>query len=219
MVEKAQNEARFVEIGSWVGKSAIYLAVEIINSKKHIQVDCIDVWSDEENANSNVLYWPWEKPEGQQILKNARQYQKEFDANAPEDASIYELFLRNTKRVQHILRPIRKDSHRAAKLYNDESLDFVFIDGDHIYKNVKQDIISWYPKVKIGGFLGGHDYNKWSIQPVKEKTKQCRAGWPGVKQAVNEFFQANELRIIKPAAWLIVKHEKQLRQKPVKIYI
>ena len=50
------------------------------------------------------------------------------------------------------------DSIEAAKSFKNGSLDFVFIDGDHTYDSVKQDIEAWYPKIKPGGHIAGHDY-------------------------------------------------------------
>jgi len=50
-------------------------------------------------------------------------------------------------------------SEEAVKLFDDNSLDFVYIDGCHEYKFVKQDLKLWLPKVKRGGILGGHDYS------------------------------------------------------------
>lgn len=47
----------------------------------------------------------------------------------------------------------------AAKLYEDGSFDFVFIDADHSYEAVRADIAAWAPKVRVGGWLGGHDYH------------------------------------------------------------
>lgn len=40
----------------------------------------------------------------------------------------------------------------------DEQLDFVYIDGLHDYKSVMDDIIAWYPLVREGGVVGGHDF-------------------------------------------------------------
>jgi len=48
-------------------------------------------------------------------------------------------------------------SEEAVKTFQDNSIDFLFIDGDHKYEKVKQDINLWYPKVKKGGWLTGHD--------------------------------------------------------------
>ncbi len=51
-----------------------------------------------------------------------------------------------------------KDSVDAARDFDDGALDLVFLDADHSYKGVKRDIAAWLPKVKRGGWLGGHDY-------------------------------------------------------------
>ena len=61
-----------------------------------------------------------------------------------------------------------------ADLIENNSVDFVYIDAKHDYDSVKQDLSVWFPKVKIGGFLAGHDYDKNQ--------------WPDVVQAVDEFF-------------------------------
>jgi predicted O-methyltransferase YrrM len=47
----------------------------------------------------------------------------------------------------------------ASRLVDDASLDFVFIDADHSHRAVADDIAHWRPKVKAGGWIGGHDYN------------------------------------------------------------
>jgi predicted O-methyltransferase YrrM len=39
-----------------------------------------------------------------------------------------------------------------------DELDFAYIDADHSYKSVQQDIAAWWPKVRSGGILGGHDF-------------------------------------------------------------
>lgn len=53
---------------------------------------------------------------------------------------------------------IRKTSMEGVKDFADESLDFVYIDGVHKYKNVYEDIVEWAKKVKKGGAISGHDY-------------------------------------------------------------
>ncbi|NTW91009.1 MAG: class I SAM-dependent methyltransferase, partial [Erysipelotrichaceae bacterium] len=55
-------------------------------------------------------------------------------------------------------RMIKGDSVKSAELFKDESLDFVFIDAGHRYEEVKADIEAWYPKVRKGGIVSGHDY-------------------------------------------------------------
>lgn len=43
--------------------------------------------------------------------------------------------------------------------FEDEYFDFVYIDGDHAYLSVLQDLRLFYPKLKIGGLMSGDDWN------------------------------------------------------------
>ena len=79
------------------------------------------------------------------------------------------VFLENIEPVRHIVNPIRMTSLAASDEFMDHSLDFVFLDASHEYKDVKDDIEHWLPKVKIGGTLGGDDMN-----------------WKGVRRAVED---------------------------------
>lgn len=131
MVEMAKPNSHFVEVGSWKGRSSVFMAVEIINSIKKIQFDCVDTWegSIEHTENNSVI-----------------------------NRTLYDEFLLNIKPVSNVIRPIQKLSLDAAKDYADESLDFVFIDASHEYEDVLNDIRAWMPKIKSGGWIAGHDY-------------------------------------------------------------
>ena len=53
---------------------------------------------------------------------------------------------------------LRKTSLEAAQEFEDGSLDFVYIDGDHRFDAVMLDILLWAPKVRQGGIVAGHDF-------------------------------------------------------------
>lgn len=53
---------------------------------------------------------------------------------------------------------IEQFSVEAAKTFNDDSIDFVYIDGDHCFDAVVADLSAWVPKVKRGGIISGDDY-------------------------------------------------------------
>jgi len=53
---------------------------------------------------------------------------------------------------------IRATSMDALSEFEDGSLDFVYIDGNHIFKNVAEDLWEWSRKVRKGGIVAGHDY-------------------------------------------------------------
>jgi predicted O-methyltransferase YrrM len=55
---------------------------------------------------------------------------------------------------------VKKFSMDAVRDFPDESLDFVYIDGAHDFKNVADDICEWTKKVRIGGIVFGHDYER-----------------------------------------------------------
>ena len=58
-------------------------------------------------------------------------------------------------------RIIRRDSFDAVHEIADESLDWVYIDGDHTFDYVMTDIIWWSKKVRYGGMVSGHDYYRF----------------------------------------------------------
>lgn len=53
---------------------------------------------------------------------------------------------------------IEKSSMEAVKGFENEELDFVYIDGDHDFLHVTEDITFWSEKVRPGGIVSGHDY-------------------------------------------------------------
>jgi len=53
-------------------------------------------------------------------------------------------------------------SDEAIDEFQDGMFDFIFIDGIHTYEQVKKDIENYYPKIKEGGYIFGHDWSAWS---------------------------------------------------------
>jgi hypothetical protein len=94
---------------------------------------------------------------------------------------------------------LRKTSLEAVREFQDGQLDFAYIDAQHSYEACKEDILAWWPKVKVGGVLAGHDYLDGEIPE----------GIFGVKQAVNEFAAKNKLKLFviqeKWPSWYIIK--------------
>ena len=155
MVRIFPDGSHFVEIGCWLGRSSTYMGVEIINSTKKIKFDCIDSWDFiDEDFWVNPLYLKY---------KNIA----------------YDEFLKNTKLLSDVLTSYKMNSVNASKLYQDQSLDFIFIDASHTYDNVMDDLNYWYPKLKHRGIIAGHDYNN------------------DVKLAVDEFFRNKKIEVYK----------------------
>jgi hypothetical protein len=107
---------------------------------------------------------------------------------------------------------IRTDSLNGSELFEDESLDFVYIDANHAYDYVVEDIKLWHPKVKKGGYLLGHDYIAidWYNDPnfmENRKDKHIYAangfyfGVFGVNPAVDEFCKEYEYNLSITNEW------------------
>lgn len=76
------------------------------------------------------------------------------------DYQITKQFLENTKTFPHLL-IIPLISELAKDRIDRHSVDLLFIDGDHRYPSVKADIKNYWPKLKQGGILLGHDYYRF----------------------------------------------------------
>ena len=77
---------------------------------------------------------------------------------------------------------IRKYSYEVVKFVPDNIYDVIYLDGSHLYFDVKKDLDEWLPKVKDNGFICGHDYIDF----------ECF----GVKEAVNDFCKENSFEIL-----------------------
>lgn len=68
-------------------------------------------------------------------------------------------------------------SMAAVNLFEDNSLDFVYIDANHDFLNVTQDIFYWSKKVRKGGIVAGHDYVKRKNEAAHVHVKQVLHGY------------------------------------------
>jgi predicted O-methyltransferase YrrM len=148
VAESMPEDATLVEIGVWQGRSSIYMAEalkEIGKPAKFYLVDSFDG--------------------GKLLADIAATLEKPL-------LSILRDHIAAAGVVDQITAIIDKSSINASQQFADQSIDFAFIDADHDYASVRQDLTAWWPKIKPGGILAGHDYGT------------C---WEGVTHAVNEF--------------------------------
>lgn len=154
-----------VEVGCWRGRSLSFLADMIAN--KDITAHAVDPWT----GNSD----PKDPTHKMDVFAD---FQKNM-----QSLGIYDLL--------HIH---RKQSVLTAPEFKNNSVDVVMIDADHSYDYVYADIVSWWPKVKPGGVLMGHDYS-------------LACGCPEVVGAVNDFARSANLTVEADAdMWIIRKN-------------
>lgn len=121
----------------------------------------------------------------------------------PEENEFNEMFETLSKKIdthpdRDRIKLIRKKSIDAL---NDVSknVDLVYIDGNHSYESVLEDIEVWEPKVRVGGIIAGHDYNK--------KSSRHKAIFGGLIKAVDEYanYHSRKLKLDVSGNWYWVK--------------
>ena len=175
------------EIGSWKGLSTWILA------RYAARLYCVDTWQ--------------AAPSTPNMAQEAAQ------------RDIFQIFRQNMTQLNlmHVVKPMYMTSLEAAAVVKDNVADLVFIDADHAYSSIVQDIKAWWPKVKTGGILCGHDCEilyqdcnedlKAGIERLKETDYIQRAIstdrgiHPGVTLAIHELFDDKVTTMVGSSIW------------------
>ena len=141
----AQDGDIFVEIGSFLGQSSAIMGHMIKYLNKDIKFHCVDLFKTSDF--SDPIH---------------------FDH---VNGDFYQTFLDNMKNanIDNIISH-QMSSKEASRLFEDNSLKFVFLDASHIYEDVCNDIKYWWPKIESGGVLGGDDYDWIDVSLAVEDT-------------------------------------------------
>ena len=183
--DKQQKNLNILEIGSWVGASALSFAQGLkIHNQAQGTITCIDAW----------------KPFFNRHTHHDDVYVKMEQALSSETA--YQLFSHNMSTLPETItcQHLRGQSTHILPLLRENTFDIIFIDGDHAYTPVLQDIKLSMPLIKEGGVICGDDLNLQFNQVSQENTfkhaeedfikdpKTNRNHHPGVTLAVHEIF-------------------------------
>lgn len=141
----ARPDAHFVEVGGFLGRSAVFMGQAIKESGKRIWFDVVDTWRSEDLAPHLPADSPDQLPSGLDLLMT---------------------FLGNVRRcgVTGYVHPVALDSISASARYAEGTLDFVFLDSDHRYAPTLRQLEAWWSKVRPGGRLAGHDYRMSGVR-------------------------------------------------------
>jgi predicted O-methyltransferase YrrM len=151
LLENTPEGGIFVELGAYKGKSTSFIVTEMINRNRDIQFYTVDTFQGDSGSTDS----------------------KEIEAYKKVDTSkMLDEFMENTKHLPEKLNVLINNSDLCAKMFEDNSVDTIFIDAGHSYEAVIKDIAAWLPKMKDGSIMAGHDYNSWA----------------GVKEAVDGAF-------------------------------
>ena len=171
-VNSFSDGSRFVEVGTYLGRSLCSLGEVVERSGKNISVVGVDTCQGS-------------GPEG------SRGKDYHGDAVVEGDGTFAGALHKNVidcgfgEKITLII----SDSVSAARLFGDASLEWVHLDARHDYASVKDDIEAWLPKVKIGGWLSGDDYDEQK--------------WPEVVKAVSDTLPGASLWSNQQWRWIV----------------
>ena len=156
------DNLNIVEIGCYCGSSTLIISDVFPNSK----MSCVDGWTS--------------------YIEDGATYTLEAQAAELKEAEI--IFDERISSRPNISKK-RMLSLDYVKEVEDESIDFVYIDGNHSYSFVKDDINHWLPKIKTGGVISGHDW--------------C---WQTVQRSVLETMGKEPFQTFIDSSWMYIKN-------------
>lgn len=139
--------------GAEIGTDQGEYAEVLMKANENLSLLCIDPWK-------------------------AKAYKKGEQPESNEDQEFFDKrFEETTERLQQFANAhiIRSTSMEVVEIVGDKTLDFVYIDGNHDFINVAQDIHYWFNKVKPGGILAGHDYVRYPSRKFNHVQKVVNA--------------------------------------------
>ena len=164
-----------VEVGVFMGKSALYMAEKMQETSSRASFYCVDPWQITEE-------WPMARQ-----IENAKQSGLDT-SKMQEFGSLFRAFSWYVSQspIADYLRVLRVGSVEASLLF--DKVDFLFIDADHTYDGTAEQLEAWHSLVYAAdGVIAGHDYDN--------------PNWPGVKVAVDEFY-GNRVQVMGNSWWV-----------------
>ena len=138
---KLPGSGNFIEVGSFLGKSAVEWAKNLQEQNKNCRIICIDSY----NTPMEILHT---------LLTTA-------DFIVPKGNTQLELFNYYTQKYANI-RPLKTFFNQEFVF--DYPIAGIFEDSDHQQSTLSYALPFWWKKLSFGGILSGHDYNNPDVQ-------------------------------------------------------
>jgi predicted O-methyltransferase YrrM len=169
IVDEIADDGKIVEIGSFLGRSTHYLATALVNAgKENVKIYSVDTYAGStEHSGLNL------PQDFMHIFKDNLQYFIGRNMVIPCQG--------------------RSDSKEILDMFEDESIDYIMVDGAHEYEPVMEDIENWWPKLKPTGTMFGDDYLLESVkQAVPHSLNKIGSPAFGANSSVEQTWYASK---------------------------
>lgn len=164
------NELGFKK-GAEIGVAGGVFSEAMCQAMPGLKLYCIDIWHPYKGNR-----WSGSRERNENHFKSATERLSKYNAE--------------------IMRMMSMD---AIKWFKNDSLDFVFIDANHAFDYVMQDLIEWSKRVRIGGIVSGDDYYPF---------KKNHQNYGGVIEAVDVYTKVHGIKFN-----LTDPYSKQIRDR------
>ena len=177
MMDILPDDACWVEIGSFQGRSLSWLMVEAHNRCRKFDVHSVDLWGGD----------------------------PESPANGKFGDKAYNKFIENMSPFHGQFQIHRMFSWDAAMDFADGTVDYAMVDAGHDYESVKKDLQAWWPKIRSGRYIGGDDFSTDETNGVslavlefaREHALDIKY-WPNIKPSGSRSHKVKNWLIQKP---------------------
>jgi len=131
------------------------------------------------------------------IWRSQDNYKDVANVADDEQEKIYQEAMKRLEPFKHVIDVKRMTTVEAGKTVPDNSLDYIYVDARHDYCGAFEDMLAWWPKLKPGGILAGHDYH-YAKEVNDQDWSVCSNGstHPGaVRGAVEDFSKQHGLAL------------------------
>ena len=122
---------RGIELGVQSGKFSYWTLTQWTNCTEY---HLVDLWGHQEN------------------------YEDVANVDQVKQEKLYQDTLRDLREYKEKLHVCRNYTSECVKRYDDEYFDYIYVDARHDFKGVWEDLVAYWPKLKVGGIMAGHDY-------------------------------------------------------------
>lgn len=157
-----------------------------------------------ENSNLDILYsvdpWLADEDEIKAVFKRC-------DTHHNKQEHRYQQTVEKLSAFSYRSKIVRKCSLEAVDDFENDSLDFVYLDASHRFTGFALDLIRWYPKVRYGGVVAGHDY--WQ----RYRCEVCPTLCAFAAEHKQFFYVTLEERVkpVYPPSWWFIKTKRDKR--------
>jgi SAM-dependent methyltransferase len=163
-------------VGVEVGTEGGKYAECLLRKMPRLTLDCIDCWESYDGYREKM------------VDQQANYYLKAQEKLSPH---------------QGRFKLIKRYSMDAVKDYDNNSVDFVYIDGNHNFVNVANDIAEWSKKVKPGGIILGHDFTHNNVGYERTDVDYVVRAWTQAHDIKTWFVTEEGDRC---PTWMWIKH-------------